>query len=232
MTRPFSLFARCGLLALASAATLAACATPSPKAPPAPQASTPTEQYKMKAIEAPDQVALAVHASALSPRQRQALAEFVGRWREEQGGAIEVRVPGVPDIAADAKSMGYLVQAQLTALGVPAENLRLTAYAAPGPGSPVIAAFERTVAEVKHCGDTWGSLTSTRDNDAYAQFGCSVTANMSAMLADPNDLTTPPELASSDAVRRATVLKKYRDGALTATARDDQANGAISSAVP
>ena len=66
------------------------------------------------------------------------------------------------------------------------------------------------------------------DNNGYDEFGCAVTANIAAQIAEPADLLHPRDLDPPDAQRRQTVLDKYRQGATTAAAKDSQANGAVS----
>jgi pilus assembly protein CpaD len=55
-----------------------------------------------------------------------------------------------------------------------------------------------------------------------------VTANIAAQIADPEDLLHPRAETPPDGSRRQVVLDKYRTGATTSTAKDTQANGAVS----
>jgi pilus assembly protein CpaD len=51
------------------------------------------------------------------------------------------------------------------------------------------------------------------------------------MIANPADLLTPRQMDPADASRRENVLGKYRQGQMTSSAKDPQANGAVSDAV-
>jgi pilus assembly protein CpaD len=59
-------------------------------------------------------------------------------------------------------------------------------------------------------------------------FGCSVQQNIAAMVADPKDLVAPREMGPGDAVRRATLVKQYETGAVTAAAKSQDQSGAVS----
>jgi pilus assembly protein CpaD len=207
---------------------LSACATNAPagfqKA-----AVTPTEHYAAHVEETPDQMALGVHPDGLSPTQREALADFVARWREAGSGTVVLKAPADGPNADTARAMLYAVQSHLQTLGVPAERIRLAAYPASDPHAPVLASFLHATVVVPDCSGGWDNLTSTNSNEPYSHFGCAVTADIAAQLADPRDLATPPGLAAGDNTRREVVLGKYREGKTTASEKDDQASGAVSS---
>jgi pilus assembly protein CpaD len=206
---------------------LSACATHGP-AGYQKDALTPTEHYAAHVEETPDQMALGVHPDGLSPTQRAALADFVARWREAGSGAVVLKAPADGPNADTARAMLYAVQSHLEALGVPAERIRLAAYTASDPHAPVLASFLHATAVGPDCSGGWDNLTSTNSNEPYSHFGCAITANIAAQIADPRDLVTPPSLGAGDNTRREVVLGKYRQGQLTASERDDQASGAVS----
>ena len=218
-----------GRAALFAAAlmSLAACATSAPK----PVTPLPTEHFQAKVEEVPDQVALAIHAEGLSAHQQAALSDFVARWREANGGLIVIKTPADGAEPDQAKSMGYGVQSQLQALGVPSERIQLAAYQAGDPKAPVLASFQRLTAEGPDCSGGWDNLTSTMNNEPYKHFGCALVANFAAQIADPRDLVAPPNLAPADNSRRQVILTKYREGKVTASDKDTQASGAVSTAV-
>jgi pilus assembly protein CpaD len=209
---------------------LAACASTEPKTLPV-AAKLPTEHFSAQVAETPEQVALGVHAEGLSANQQAALADFVGRWREAGGGAIVVKAPADVADADQARSMSYAVQSQLQALGVPSERIQLAAYTAGESRAPVLASFLRLTAQGPDCSGGWDNLTSTNSNEPYKHFGCALTANMAAQIADPRDLVSPPGLAPADNSRRQVVLGKYREGKVTASDKDTQASGAVSTSV-
>ncbi len=161
--------------------------------------------------------------------QRAALVALVSRWRTSpEAGDFAVQTPaGGRDAAA---RVGADTVAALRNLGVPQERIRIGDYDAPA-GSPVLASYRRLEADAADCRGHWDNLTSTGDNGPSTHFGCAVTANFAAMVADPRDLLAPTAEQPSDAERREAVLAKYRAGQVTSTAADSQAGGAVSRAV-
>ncbi len=196
------------------------------------QAVTPTDHYPVRAVERREDVALAVHPQgALSAAQEAALAGFVQTWRDagaDAGVVVETPSTGGPDAQLTAQAAAD----RLVALGVPPAALRLGAFeAGPAPGAPVVARFEHLEASKPDCTKGWDNLVSTMNNDVSSHFGCANARNFAVMLADPHDLQRPRAMTPADAGRRATVLDNYRKGAVTSSARDEQANGVVSKAV-
>jgi pilus assembly protein CpaD len=214
------------LIVLAAALTLSACAS-SHRAQLT--AATPTELWndKVKVDKQPDTLLLGVHADGLSSTQAAAVAGFVNQWMQANGGDITVQAP----VGASPRMIAG-VQAALAAQGAPIGSILLASYDPAGdPAAPIVVAYDRYSVETPRCGTNWESLTRTRNNEVYNNFGCAVTANMAAQIANPEDLLHPRTMTPADAQRRATVLGKYRAGEVTSSARDDQAVGAISKAI-
>jgi len=226
------MFARYLLIA-GLAAGLAGCATApgrdqlAAKAP----ALTPTQQYPINVTHGPDDILLAVHDNGLSANQTAALKDLVARWRDAGSDSMLIKAP-----AAGGDSVYRMVtaiQSRLEALGVDPIAIQLIGYdpGQAGP-APVVIGFERYTAVIPQCGRTWGSITHTIDNDVDPNFGCAVSANLAAMVANPQDLTRPAAMTDADAGRREVVLGKYREGQTSSTPKDPQANGAISTVIP
>lgn len=188
---------------------------------------TPTEQYSIEVRQSADQLALAPHADGLSINQRDAVAAFANRWRESNRADIAIRTPADADPQAVQRMVADVTGA-LQALGVPPQQLRIGPYEAGAPGGPILASFIRPEATIPNCETGWDNLTSSGDNRPSTHFGCATTANFAVMVADPRDLITPAAGQPSDASRRQQVLERYRAGAATSSARDDQASGSTS----
>ncbi len=161
--------------------------------------------------------------------QRAALVALVSRWRpSHEAGDFAVQTPaGGRDAVV---WVGADTAAALRNLGVPQNRIRIGDYDAPA-GSPVLASYRHLEASVADCRGHWDNLSSTGDNGPSSHFGCAVTANFAAMVADPRDLLAPAADQPSDADRRETVLTKYRAGQTTSTSTDTQATGAVSRAI-
>jgi pilus assembly protein CpaD len=197
------------------------------------QALTPTEQYSIDVAPAPVELQLAAHAGGLSAAQTTALTDLVGRWgAANRSGPITIKAPEHgPDDSAVYRTVTD-ARDYLVAQGVDAQLVRIVGYNASGdPKAPVRVGFLRYEAHGPQCGQSWSNIADVRSNRAYPEFGCAVTANVAAQLANPEDLLHPRDMTPPDAGRRETVLGHYRAGDTTSTAKDTQANGAVSTTV-
>jgi pilus assembly protein CpaD len=195
-------------------------------------ARTPTELYNLKAEDQSDLILLAVHAEGLSSAQEDALTALAGRWREGGARAIQISAPhGLVD-SVSAYKAAQAARARLIALGVPPEAINQRSYDAPDDANaPLKIEFMRYEAVVPACGRSWENLTETDANVVQSNFGCAVTANMAAQIADPADINAPRAVESADAGRRVKVIQTYRKGDITAGAADSKASGAVSNAI-
>jgi len=220
------------LLAAVLAASAAGCATSPKHSPEAPREGlTSTEQYTAKVDSHQDQILLAAHADGLSVAQARALSDLVDRWRDTGGGPIVIQAPSHG--GGEAYHSATAIQDALTSLGVHESLIKLTGYeASTSDGAPMIVGFASYEANSPKCGLDWDSFTKSASNKPNKNFGCAITANMAAMVANPADLAGPRPNDPVDAQRREVVLGKYRNGTVTSGAKDDQAGGAVSTAVP
>lgn len=236
MTRPQILLPSSMTVARLAAAglllALGACASSKvdPQAEIAPR--TDTEQWASRVhIEAtPDEVSLVVH-EGLSVAQNQALDSLLSRWLAAEARLIVINAPTGGANGEVAGRMAMAVRERLVAMGAPPAKVRVMGYDAAGaPAAPLRVGFLRYTAQVPQCGG-WENITATAANKVYENFGCAVTANIAAQVANPEDLLGPRDMTPADAGRRATVLDKYRKGEVTSSAKDNQSDGAISKAV-
>jgi pilus assembly protein CpaD len=230
MTRTlFRTFAALGLVA-----GLGACATDIPGADK--HAELPTQRFEPKVTSKPEEVLLAVHAQGLSARQADALAKLYAYWMEDEGGVIGVQAPTDGVDPAAAYRMSEAARSFLISRGVPPGKIEVVGYD-PVPGDsagaapPLKVGYLRYHAEIPECGKTWTNISRSWKNEVQPNFGCAVSANMAAQIADPADLLGPRPMTPQDATRRQEILDKYRKGELTSAAKDDKADGAISRAV-
>lgn len=179
----------------------------------------------------PEELRLAVHAEGLSANQRRVLASFAAGWADADSATLSVRAPSAGPDRDTAWRFADEVRAALARDGVDAAVVNVIPYDQPAGEPPVVVlAYERTVAMAAHCGH-WEDLTATGANREYANFGCAVTGNMAAEMAHPSDVVAPEASTPPSASRRQAVMDAWRSGAATSSAKDEQASGAISSAV-
>jgi len=218
-------------MAAVLAASLAACATPhKPEANESHQGPTSTEQFTAKVESHQDQILLAAHADGLSGAQARALSNLVDRWRDTGGGPIVIQAPSHG--GGDAYHSAVAIQDALSGLGVRETLIKLVGYeASTAEDAPLIVGFASYEAKGPKCGQDWDAFTRSDENKPNSNFGCAITANIAAMVANPADLATVRPTDAPDAQRRETVLGKYRAGAAASSAKDDQAGGAVSTAI-
>ena len=219
-------------IALALAAALSACASPAIQPGQALSARTPTELWKTEMASQPEEIRLAVRAEGLSANQANALTGLAQTWRGAGGGEVVLQAPvGGPEPDAVSRS-GENARSFLVQQGVPASEIRLVGYDAKGdPRAPLVVGFMRYALAIPACGRSWTNIAHSMTNQPQPNFGCAVTANMAAQVADPADLATPRTMDPADAQRRAVVLDKYRKGELTSSEKDEKAEGAVSQVV-
>lgn len=214
------------LIAAAALLGLAACATKVPDR--VADARTPTEHFQPKVTVSDQEIRLAIHAQGLSPNQAEALATFAADWRDAEGGTITLSAPGGGEQHAAFRTV-EAARGVLLGQGVAADHITVVNYDAKGdPAAPLRVAYLRYRAQIPACGQTWTNVAHSSDNDVQPNFGCAVSANMAAQIANPADLSHPRATSAIDAQRREVVLDKYRKGQVTASDKDDQAKGVIS----
>jgi pilus assembly protein CpaD len=217
--------------AVGLAAALSACA--SAGGPTGPEPLTPTEQFSIEVKPQPQELRLAVHGAGVSQNQAQALGVFARQWAQGAGGEITLQSPARTQDQGAAYRTAVGARDVLVASGVASDKVRIVSYEPTAGGeAPVIVSYVRYAATAAQCGQSWENITATAKNRPTSNFGCAVTANMAAQVADPGDFAQPREETAADAGRRQTVLDHYRKGEVTSSAKDNQADGAISRAIP
>jgi pilus assembly protein CpaD len=219
------------LAVLGLIAGLAGCSTPR-IAGANNEARLPTERFDVKPTAQPEEIRLAVHAQGVSAPQAAALAALVARWTDLEAGRITIRSPTQGVDAAAAYRMGESVRGLLAQQGVPADQIDLVGYDPSGESNPPMrVGFTRYQAEIPKCGTTWTNISRSMQNEVQPNFGCAISANIAAQVANPADLAGPRAMTPQDATRRQVVLDKYRKGDMTGAAIDDHASGAVSKAI-
>ena len=220
------------LSAISAAALLAGCATAS-----GPQADltgvTPLDGWarEVKVTPEPQDIRLAPHETGLSVNQANALEGFIGLWMRAEARDITIKASDTGPGARAANRVAWDARDRLVSLGVPAGKIRMTAYdGADDPKAPVVISFNSYVAEVPRCGD-WRNVSHSNDNRVHDNFGCALTANMAAQVANPQDLVTPRDTQLAEGGSRETMYEKFRKGEATGSGRDEVAKAKVSQVV-
>lgn len=180
---------------------------------------TPLSRFTLQVEPGLDRIALAVHETGLSANQQAALGDLLNRFAMEGAPVLVVETPSGGDpVAAQA---AWDVKGLLQQMGAPEDRIRVVAYAAPDPRAPVLVGFETLQAVVPQCGTQWGNLSRSGDNMSSANFGCAVTANLAAQIANPRDIVAPRTMTPADPGRRSVVYDAYRKGEATSAEREN-----------
>lgn len=212
---------------LLAASALSACASTS--TPIQPTALNSLSNYVLEVEPGLDRIALAVHDTGLSANQQAALSGLVQRFAAERADVIRIEGPSGGDPVS--AQVAWSVRDALTGLGVPSERVLVMAYNAPNPRAPVLAGFETLRAHIPNCSSTPAQLGGSWSNQPSPDFGCAVTANLAAQIANPRDIVQPRTMTGADQGRRSKVFEQYRDGTATSAPQEELVNGRISKAV-
>jgi len=214
--------------AAVSAMALSACVgAPAGGIGPAPLTST--QRFTLQVEPGVDRIALAVNEQGISPTQQRAVYDLVRRFSAEGAPVIRIEAPSGNDPVAN--EFAFRVRTALETMGA-GGRVQVVAYSAPDPRAPVLVGFDTAQASIPQCGSSWTNLTRTGNNETSANFGCAVTANLAAQIANPRDIVTPRAMMPGDAGRRAVVFDNYRKGEATAATQEELvANRRVSQAV-
>ena len=154
----------------------------------------------------------------LNPTQRAQVLSFGLSWKREATGGIVVERPiGSSNEIASADSMREIASI-LTASGLPPQSIAMRTYSAAGPNlATVRISYPRISAQAGPCG-LWPQDIGPSMNRNYFEnqpdwnFGCATQRNLAAMVASPSDLVQPRGETAAYAMRRTTVIEKYREG--------------------
>jgi len=169
------------------------------------------------------EVFIGSNRGALNPAQRAEVLAFAQGWRHESTGGVIVDLPvGSSNERSAAEAMRE-IRSILTATGVPADGIAVRGYHPPEHKLATIRiTYPRIAAHAGPCGlwpeDIGPSLTRDYfENQPYWNLGCSSQRNLAAMVENPADLVQPRGETPAYAMRRTTVVEKYREGTSSAT---------------
>lgn len=190
---------------------------------------TPLSQYVLQVEPGVDRIALAVHEQGLSGNQHAALRGLVSRFANERAEVLRIEAPTGNDPVAAAQA--YAMRDAIQAMGVPGDRIQVVGYDAPDSRAPVLAGFEVLRAHVPDCSAEPRSLGSRFSNLPTGGFGCAVTANMAAQIADARDIRSPRTFQPADSGRAAVVFARYRQGEMASAEQETLVRGRVAQAV-
>ncbi len=220
-------------LALLLTLSAAACATPRSVQALKPVA-TEADLHEIAVSQSGARLEIPLSAAgSFGPELSVQLDEFGSSYRSVGHGPLLVSTPvGAGDTDAAART-AQAVRMQLVEKGVPYAAIAGGTYDAAGRASaPIVLSFTRFEAAAPDCQPVWKeNLANTMDNRVSENFGCSINANLAAMIADPADLQMARASDPRDAARRDVVMGKYREGDPSHATRSEDERVALSKAI-
>jgi pilus assembly protein CpaD len=160
---------------------------------------------------------------------------FVEEWKARGQGILNAATPMNGRRQAAAGGALNDLKKLLAYSGVEKGAVQYSSYKpANDTDAPITLSFVTYEAVASECGRDWSeNLGFTPRNLPWPEFGCSTQHNLAAIVADPRDLIEPRTSDPADALRRSTVLEKYREGVPTRTSDESEADsGKVSTVAP
>jgi pilus assembly protein CpaD len=210
--------------------SVAACATPQQVKLNEP-VPTAADMHKISVNQTGVKMEIPTTADVMTPEVAAKLDEFGAAYRAYGHGPLILSTPnGANDNTARTAQAARMA---LVDKGVPYAAISGATYDATGrAGAPIMLSFSRYEAVAPACKPVWAeNIAMTFTNQVSENFGCSLNANVAAMIADPADLKGARPIDPRDAARRDVVLDKYRQGQPTGAVRSEDERVTISTAV-
>jgi pilus assembly protein CpaD len=164
------------------------------------------------------EVLIGSNRGELNPTQRAQVLSFGLGWKREATGGILVDRPVGSSNERAAADAIHEILSILAASGAPPQNIAVRTYPVNGPKvAPVRVSYPKIVAQAGPCGmwpkDIGPSVNRDYfENQEWWNLGCSSQRNLAAMVDNPADLVQPRGETAAYAMRRTTVIEKYREG--------------------
>ena len=139
---------------------------------------------------------------------------FAQKFVDSGSASVAIVAPTGSPNAGVAAGIALEVRDLLLRTGVSRHAIQFRLYPA-GPdesNAPLRLAYNRITAHTAPCGAWPDQISRTPENRNYYNFGCATQQNLAAIVENPLDLLYPRGITPADAVRRAKVLERYRNG--------------------
>ncbi|KCZ48367.1 CpaD family pilus assembly protein [Hyphomonas pacifica] len=179
------------------------------------------------------EISLDSEASELSLSDKARINNFVVNYRQKGHGPLVMSLPASsanPQLAVAAISEARTIAWEN---GVQYEEISDTHHGSEESlMEPLILAYQTYDAIAPNCpSKATVDFADIASNNEQSTLGCSVRANLAAMIADPADLMGQRSLDPADPLRRSVILEKFRSGEITGAARSEDESGTVSKAL-
>jgi pilus assembly protein CpaD len=178
----------------------------------------------------PQVAAMSVPVAAdggLQARDADRVRAFANIWKDRGYGSLALSSNGSGASASTLRE----VRSILLATHVADTAIRVSEDRGVGgsKGDMVQLSFLTDTAIATPCEGLWEeNMGEEPRNLAPRDFACASQQNLAALVEDPRDLVQPRQQDPADAMRRGTVLDKYRKGESSATQTDKSEDGLVS----
>lgn len=203
------------LLASAALGVISACSTPAPSYAPT------TMRNPIKVAESVERLELYARPNGLelSARDKFAVGQFLEAYRLNGDGPLYVNMPSGASNGIGTQQAATMVRTMMAQAGINPAALQGGEYQTmPNSPSPVVVSY-RTLRTVPQDCRFLDDLRQTFNNQPHQAFGCSNSANLAAMVADPRQFLEPYGTTTPNSQRRTVVYDKYIKGESTAAER-------------
>ena len=187
----------------------------------------PAERHPIMVSQAPKTLSLDVPNGSygLSHQQRSELVSFYRQYRAVDAGNSRLVISAPSGSANESAAMAAVrdVRHILADQGLGDPNMIVEGYYADQHAEPPLRiSYMSYVAEAPTCGYWPTNASDQRDNDNYADFGCSTQRNFASQVANPGDLLGPRTMTQRSQHRRDAVWNKYTGGETTGAEKSDE----------
>ncbi len=166
-----------------------------------------------------------VTTSDISNVDKSRLQAFANSYLTNGHGPLTVTAPSGAGNDRNDHEAAADIRKVLNDAGVPWSALQGATYrTGDARNDEIIISYTRYVATASPCG-VWSDMREREyRNLRTPNMGCATMNNLAAMIADPHDLIAPAETAPRDGQSVVRIMELYRDGAITASAVDQNIN--------
>lgn len=203
------------VLAVSTMAILSACTTVTPSYAPT------TVHNQIQIAESIERLELYARPNGLelSARDQFAVGQFLEAYKQSGDGPIFINMPADGNNGLGTQQAATMVKTMMAQVGVNSAALQSGEYqSSPNAPAPVVVSY-RTLRAVPQDCRFMDDLRQTFNNQPNQSFGCSQSANLAAMVADPRQFLEPYATTTPNSQRRTVVYDKYIKGESTAAER-------------
>jgi pilus assembly protein CpaD len=180
--------------------------------------ANPSERYPIAVRQGEMWLDLAVYpgSSGLNESQKDQVNNFLADYKSQSSDRLLIRAPSGGANETAAMRAYDEVRRALRKAGVKPSLVVLEPYFANGdPSAPLRLSYLQFVAEPPDCPDWSENVGRDPQNMPWPNKGCASQRNLSAMVANPEDLIHPRGETPRPSERRDTVWGKYVKGNVT-----------------